>query len=149
MQHRNCHTGCRTCGVSGRVFIEGPEHVRFPDVGLPKRLGINPTPLEPNARLERGGRRGERFLISRQRCLRPTERLQHRSQVALKFRGTIAARNGQSGLEDRSGSATFTGNRTTFNHLFGILAQASDVDGGGNVAYGNGAGQCVNVSCSP
>jgi parallel beta helix pectate lyase-like protein len=62
-------------------------------------------------------------------------------------RSTIAARNGQNGIEVNSSSATLTANRASFNGGWGILAQLGVIGGGGNIAYGNAAGQCTNVSC--
>lgn len=42
---------------------------------------------------------------------------------------------------------TLTGNRSDNNSGWGILALTPVVDGGGNTASGNGAGQCLGVIC--
>jgi hypothetical protein len=62
-------------------------------------------------------------------------------------RSTIAAHNGLNGIRDQSSGSTFTANRASFNGGFGITAGLGAVDGGGNVAYRNAAGQCSNLSC--
>jgi hypothetical protein len=64
-------------------------------------------------------------------------------------RSAIAGRNGGHGIEIQTAAATIASSRATFNGGFGILATPGDTDGGGNVAYGNAAGQCQNVFCTP
>jgi FG-GAP repeat/Bacterial Ig-like domain (group 1)/Right handed beta helix region len=51
------------------------------------------------------------------------------------------------GIQVDSPSATLTGNSSNDNVGWGILAVPGVIDGGGNTASGNGAGQCLNVSC--
>jgi parallel beta-helix repeat protein len=58
-----------------------------------------------------------------------------------------SSRNLEDGIQVDSSATTLTKNVANFNTAFGILAVAGVTDGGGNRAKGNGAGQCVNVSC--
>jgi parallel beta-helix repeat protein len=61
--------------------------------------------------------------------------------------GNNSSSNFEDGIQVDSSATTLTKNVANFNTAFGILAVAGVTDGGGNRAKGNGAGQCVNVSC--
>lgn len=58
-----------------------------------------------------------------------------------------ASHNGDDGIDHPFGPATLTANYAGFNRSFGIRAAPGDIDGGGNRANRNVAGQCLNVSC--
>jgi parallel beta-helix repeat protein len=61
--------------------------------------------------------------------------------------GNNSSSNFEDGIQVESSATTLTRNVANFNTAFGILAVPGVTDGGGNRAKGNGAGQCVNVSC--
>jgi parallel beta-helix repeat protein len=52
------------------------------------------------------------------------------------------------GIRVESASTTLAGNLAYSNSGWGIRAVPGVTDGGGNRAYGNDAGQCLNVSCT-
>jgi parallel beta-helix repeat protein len=61
----------------------------------------------------------------------------------------VARRAGDDGFDIRSRTAKLTGNLALRNADLGILAVRGVIDGGGNIARGNGdPRQCVNISCS-
>lgn len=54
--------------------------------------------------------------------------------------------NGHDGINVASATSLLTSNVADYNTYYGIEAQPGE-DGGGNVAVGNGAGQCANLAC--
>jgi hypothetical protein len=73
-------------------------------------------------------------------------------EVVAETTNTLLVRNEvrgfrASGIRVDSPSTTLTRNTSNDNGDWGILAVPGVTDGGGNSASGNGAGQCLNVSC--
>jgi parallel beta-helix repeat protein len=65
------------------------------------------------------------------------------------LRRNIARGNGDDGLDVDSPSTKLRGNRAVRNADLGIEAVSGVIDGGGNIAHGNGdPRQCVNVTCN-
>jgi hypothetical protein len=70
-----------------------------------------------------------------------------RSQDTLVVANTLRM-NRNHGIHARSVSTTITRNVATLNRLLGIKAVPGAIDGGGNIAFGNGdRRQCVGVVC--
>jgi hypothetical protein len=123
---------------------------------LTGNLAGNPTPLSTT---ERSGNGGNGFTFVDSDGIHMSQNSANRNDLdgvlvdadssAAQVRSTVAGRNGGNGLEIQTPSATLASNRATYNAGFGIFATPGDTDGGGNVAYGNGAGQCQNVFCTP
>lgn len=64
------------------------------------------------------------------------------------LKGNTASSNLANGIHVASGGHTVTRNRTDLNAAWGILAAPGTIDGGGNVAIGNGEpAQCSGVVC--
>lgn len=60
----------------------------------------------------------------------------------------LATRNASDGLYVHDPTATLTRNIAVRNGGYGIDADASVTDGGGNVAASNAAGQCTGITCT-
>ena len=66
------------------------------------------------------------------------------------LRGNVAFRNGDDGIDLRSGGGRLADNRAHRNGDWGIVAAPGVVDAGGNRGWGNGQPtQCLNVACAP
>jgi parallel beta-helix repeat protein len=64
------------------------------------------------------------------------------------LQGNLARRSGDDGFDVESGSTKLAKNRAVGNDALGIEAVFGVIDGGGNLASGNGdARQCLNVTC--
>ena len=62
--------------------------------------------------------------------------------------GNLATRSGDDGFDVESSSTKLVRNRAVSNHALGIEAVFGVIDGGGNLARGNGDHrQCMNVRC--
>jgi parallel beta-helix repeat protein len=63
------------------------------------------------------------------------------------YHGYVFLEHFGDGIRVESPSTTITRNVSDDNARWGILAVPGVIDGGGNTATGNGAGQCLNVDC--
>ena len=66
------------------------------------------------------------------------------------FRGNVFSDNTGNGVTWGFGTVTATNNHFVNNGGWGFIAATGTtvVDGGGNVAHGNGAGNCQGLACS-